>query len=30
MMEFATLNLWMMSVKIDTACSDLRLVMGYA
>jgi hypothetical protein len=30
MMEFGTPDLWMMSVKNDTACSDLRLVMGRA
>jgi hypothetical protein len=30
MMEFGPPNLWMMSVKNDTACSDLRLVIGRA
>jgi hypothetical protein len=30
MMEFGTPNLWMMSVKNDTTCSDQRLVIGRA
>jgi hypothetical protein len=30
MIEFDTPNLWMMSVKNDTAYSDLRLVIGRA
>jgi hypothetical protein len=30
MMEFDTQNLWMMLVTNDTACSDLRLVIGRA
>jgi hypothetical protein len=29
-MEFGTPNWWMMSVKNDTACSALRLVIGHA
>jgi hypothetical protein len=29
-MEFDTPNLLMMFVKNDTACSDLRLVIGHA
>jgi hypothetical protein len=28
--EFRHFNRWMMSVKNDTACSDLRLVIGHA
>jgi hypothetical protein len=30
MMEFGTPNRWMMSVKNDTACSALRLVIGHS
>jgi hypothetical protein len=30
MMEFSNPNRWMMSVKNDTTCSALRLVIGRA